>query len=167
MANCLRNLLILNSEKNTWGWEKTLVKFLIKLSTCVWGCRAFVVIWCVFHFCQRWKIHFASESVKWIVSFYWTKCSLSCCNNPGLMEIWNVVAQILKVTVEIWRLLSPPSALSTGCRAVTHFTEGFCLNTHRWPLNWPFFSPSRESLFSTVLNSLVDWINHIIILKDH
>lgn len=41
-------------------------------------------------------MNFAPESVKRVISFYWPKGSLSCSNKPVLMEIWNVVAQILK-----------------------------------------------------------------------
>ena len=72
----------------------------------------------MYFFVKEWKIQFALESEKWIISFYWPKGSLSCCNNPVLMEIWDVVAQILKGTDEIGRLFLSLHLLAQGCTVV-------------------------------------------------
>lgn len=101
----------INSElwkKNTWGWEKILPKFLIKFSKLllVFGVTELLSS-DMYFFVKEWKIQFALESEKWIISFYWPKGSLSCCNNPVLMEIWDMVAQILKGTDEIGDCFSP------------------------------------------------------------
>ena len=121
MPNCLRNLLLLSSEKkNAWGWQKTLPKFLIKLSKLLLVFGVAELLWSsdMYFFVKEWKIQFALESVKRIISFYWPKGSLSCCNNPVLMEIWDIVAQILKGTDEIGRLFLSLHLLAQGCTVV-------------------------------------------------
>lgn len=138
MPNCLRNLLLLSSEKKMHKDDrKHCLNFLIKLSSyylCL-GLQSFIVIWHVF-LCQRMKNSVCLRKCE-SSPFYWPKGSLSCNNSVW----WKSGTLLLKFSKTQMRLetVSLPLPLSTGV-----YSCSFCPNTHSdlW-IDLSFF-PSRK-----------------------
>lgn len=132
----------INSElwkKNTWGWEKILPKFLIKFSKLllVFGVTELLSS-DMYFFVKEWKIQFALESEKWIISFTGQRVPFHVATTPCW---WKSGTWLLKFSKAQMRLetVSLPSPLSTGV-----YSCSFCPNTHRRPPNWSFFFPFKE-----------------------
>lgn len=134
--------------------------------TCVWGYRSFVVIWLYFIFVKDEKFilpqkvlsepsHFAGQSSPfhvvtthcwwkfgmWLLKFSKAHSGCGGCSLPFSSQ---------DKGIQLWHNILKASAL-----------------TPQMISEMVLFFSSRESLFSTILNSLVDWINHVIILIGH